>query len=720
MNVLLVGGEGTFMASVIREFEKNGHRVFLLTGCKKNDKTTYPSVFERYDFPCSSESVQEIVKSVSPEVVLFFGAYDTNYSWYDAKRDAVHYAADLTNILTAYASRSDGLFVYLSSEAVFSGKPQDGRIAEQTEACPADLRAAAIRQGEQSCSSFRQCGQFRTVVVRVERVYGNPCPAQPDLCSEMILEALQSGTITLPSETAVSMLYVTDAAALLYRIITAEKREHALYHLAAQATITPEQIAEQIAEQLPGTRLVRQPEQDKMPVLLSADRFFQEFGGGVRVLYAEGIRENIRLLQNSRKQRTEKTGQAEKPLRRMLGRVGKTLLPYLETVLCFVPAFMLHNRAASGGLFGRVDFFLLYVLLMALVHGQSAAGCAAVLASAGYCFRQMHDRTGMDVLLDYNTYLWIAQLFMVGMTTGYLKDRIISQRKDAEGEIRSLKQRLAEMTQINRSNVRINQNFEKQLLHQRDSMGRLYRITAALQQCSAEEVLFSAARVLSELMDTPSAAVYVVEENGSARLFSFTSQQARQLGDTLCCRNMEEMAKELSAKRVYVNRTLSPKAPLMACGVYEKEKLSLILMLWALPWERMTLSEVDRLQTAGYLIQDAVHSSRQYSEALREKRYVKGLPLLNEAAFRQMARAFLEAKAQGLTECSFITLENVGMTEPEKCRKLQSMLCRTDHIGLAHGRIHVLLSIADANKVLCQLAQAGIRAHIVPEEEITA
>ena len=71
MNVLLVGGEGTFMASVIREFEKNGHRVFLLTGCKKNDKTTYPGVFERYDFPCSSESVQEIVKSVSPEAVLF-------------------------------------------------------------------------------------------------------------------------------------------------------------------------------------------------------------------------------------------------------------------------------------------------------------------------------------------------------------------------------------------------------------------------------------------------------------------------------------------------------------------------------------------------------------------------------------------------------------------------------------------------------------------------
>ena len=57
--------------------------------------------------------------NVNPDLVIFLGAYDTNYDWSDARRESVRYTADLTNLLSAYAFKQNGRFVYLSSEVVY-------------------------------------------------------------------------------------------------------------------------------------------------------------------------------------------------------------------------------------------------------------------------------------------------------------------------------------------------------------------------------------------------------------------------------------------------------------------------------------------------------------------------------------------------------------------------------------------------------------------------
>ena len=43
-------------------------------------------------------------------------------------------------------------------------------------------------------------------------------------------------------------------------------------------------------------------------------------------------------------------------------------------------------------------------------------------------FRQMYHRTGFEVALDYNTYVWIAQLMILGLSVGYLRDQLSSMK----------------------------------------------------------------------------------------------------------------------------------------------------------------------------------------------------------------------------------------------------------------------------------------------------
>ena len=90
MVVFLVGGESRLMDALITKMEKDGHKTYLLTG-KRDGRGKYRRVFERYNFPYDSESVREIFSNVNPDLVIFLGAYDTNYDWSDARRESVRF-----------------------------------------------------------------------------------------------------------------------------------------------------------------------------------------------------------------------------------------------------------------------------------------------------------------------------------------------------------------------------------------------------------------------------------------------------------------------------------------------------------------------------------------------------------------------------------------------------------------------------------------------------
>ena len=109
MVALLIGGESRLMDTLINKLNKDGHRVYLLTG-RRDKKHKYPRVFERYDFTYDSEGIKAIFRSLQPDIVVFTGAFDTNYNWENARKDSVRYTADLSNILAAFSISNKGRF----------------------------------------------------------------------------------------------------------------------------------------------------------------------------------------------------------------------------------------------------------------------------------------------------------------------------------------------------------------------------------------------------------------------------------------------------------------------------------------------------------------------------------------------------------------------------------------------------------------------------------
>ena len=413
----------------------------------------------------------------------------------------------------------------------------------------------------------------------------------------------------------------------------------------------------------------------------------------------ESIGEIVEYMLSHQEVFLQDTGEKEPFYKRLLGRAGwlvTALLPFIENLICFIPFFMLNNRAQGSQFFSRIDFYLIYVLLFAILHGQQQATLSAILATAGFFFRQMYTRSGFDVLLDYNTYIWVAQLFIVGMIVGYMKDRINAQKEEAREDHSYMIRQVDDIKEINSSNVRIKDAMQTQIINQSDSVGKIYEITSTLSQYSTDEVLFYAAEILEQIMGCEDVAIYTVANGPYARLFTATSPLARSLGNSMKYQELEGLYQEVAQHRVYINRSLDASLPMMADGIYEGDDLRLLILIWKLPWEKMTLGQANLLAVTGALIQNAALRANRYLEAMHQERFEGDSPILKAEAFESMLEAYQRAAERSLTEFSLLQAELNGRDPEEVGREVAKLMRANDYVGHRHdGGIYMLLTNTD-------------------------
>lgn len=725
MNVLLIGGSGSLINHLIVKMNKEGHRVYLLTG-KRYSKESYQKVFERYNFTYDSACISEIFESVAPDLTIYMGAYDTNFRWKGEEAASVKYSASLMNILMGYAMRGHGRFIYLSSSAIYE-KHYPGNIDEEEAASPVGLRGMVLVQGEEMCENYRKTRGLDIVILRLDHLYSIPERRSDatDICTGMCLQALAEKKIIVKESLTLSLLYEADAIEFIYRMASCREHKFSIYNISSSAPMTQRQLAEIVQEAM-GEDVVIQAEdsyEGERRIVLSNLRFDVEFGNPFFCEVRDIVnRIAVQMKRNSHAFLTDDEVKLSlwKHFLKSSGWFLRIMIPFAENVAAFIPFFMLNNRAVGSEYFANLDFYLLYVLLFAVVYGQQQATFSAVLAVMGYCFRQTYNRSGFELMLDVNTYVWIAQLFILGLVVGYMRDQIRKLRVESQEEKEFLSLQLGDIQDINSSNVRVKDALELQLVNQNDSVGKIYSITSALDQYSPEEVLFYAAEVLGQLSNSKDVAIYTVSNRSYARLFSSTSQKARMLGNSIRFTEMGEMYETLAEHKVFINRKLDERYPLMANAIYnDKSEIQIIIMLWGIPWENMTLGNANQLVVISYLIQNAVLRANRYLDVLENQRYVENTHTLETSAFTSLLNAYLAAKARGLTECAVLRVEADSRAYKEAGEKLTKKLRQTDYIGtLADGSLYVLLantSREDAQYVIARFAEVGYNSYIVEE-----
>jgi len=749
MDVLLVGSTGNLMQKLVDKLDKEKHRIFVLTEEGK-EILGYRKAFETYRFSYNNACIREVFNSVKPDVTIFLGAYDWNFNWENGQSASIDYSSAILNMLMAFAAQQKGKFIYLSSEEVFDGLRinKENKILNQTEQNP---KAQAVAMGEKMCLDYGRMVEGDVVVLRLDHLYGIPTRREEvnNICAKMCMEAIDTGEITIDGDKGIyveeaeaavetineshftvdmekqfSPVYLPDAVEYIYQVAAAKEYRQSVYQVSGSTAVSQTEIAEMIKQKLKktdesGITIVNSPEKGVNSVILSGFNFMEEFRVRSFNPPAKAIPKLADYLQKNAALFSRRSDVGEGFVEKMkhgFREVVRTLVPFVENMILFIPFFMLNNRAVGSKYFAHLDFYLLYVLLFAIVYGQQQAIVSCLLAIAGYCFRQMYQRSGFDVMLDYNTYVWMAQLLILGLVVGYMRDQLKSIREEHAGEIQFLTKQLADLSDINGSNVRVKDVLSDHLLNQNDSMGKIYEITSELGSYQPAEVLFYAAEVLSKIMRSKDVAIYSVANRSYARLFSATSGRARVLGNSVNYSEMTEMYEAITEHKVYINKNMNESYPLMASAIYEGDEMQMILMVWDIPWERMTLGQADMLAITGYLIQDAVLRANRYMAALEQQRYIHGTHILEAEAFEELVSAFMRARSRNLTTCALLNLDAGELSREEVNEKLGRLVRQTDYLGQdSKGRLHVLLAntdVAGANFVRKRFEDAGVGCQV--------
>lgn len=717
MTILVIGGAGNITNKILEKLNKEGDRIYVLTGTDVR-LYTYKHVFEQYSFPYESPSIKEIFESICPDVTIFMGAYDTNFNWENPRQEAVRYSAGLLNVLMGYSLVKTGQFIYLSSDLVYNRSYPDN-ISEKEPANAQDFRGMVILQGEELCHKYQQFEDLDIVILRMDHLCAIPTNKDEvtDPCSQLCVDALKHGVMDASGRNKFSLLFISDAVEFLYEFIKKHEHTQSLYHLSSSIEISELELANLIKEALGDNSSIKDNSVGtEYRVVLEGKAFREEFDAQVRYQPADIVKKIAVYIKKHKNRFLE----ADDRGKGFWGRLSQTtkgmiraMIPFVENLICFVPFFMLNNRAVGSQFFNKLDFYLLYVLLFAILYGQQQATFSAILATAGYCFRQMYNRSGFDVMLDYNTYVWIAQLFILGLVVGYLRDQLSIIRKEGKDEIDYLSGQITDIQDINTSNVRIKNVLEEQLINHNQSVGKIYEITSELDKYAPEEVMFYAAEVIGRLMESKDVAIYRVANDQYARLFSSTSDRARELGNSIRYNEMTDVYTELTEKKVYINKNLKQEYPLMANAIYEEEQMQILIFVWGIPWERMNLAMANILKVVGYLIQNAMLRANRYQKALEEHRYMAGTRVLERSAFHSLVKAYLEAQERGLTTCSLLYLSEKE-ANAKQMEDIQKVLRSTDYIGeLETDRWYVLLPNTDqegSQKVIHRFEEIGFYA----------
>lgn len=724
--VLIVGNEGAFFVELVNKFFKEGWRICLLS--EKPIRSRLPNEVEKYRFGYASPSVQELIEGSKPEMVIFTGAYDTLYTWQEDALEAETsaYIAGLNNILMCASAAGVKQFVYLSSDAVFED-PSETDITEDAEPTPKSPRGLCVAQGETMATAFGRFSEIEVLVLRIGSMFCIPRSKEDcvDRYAEMCLSALLTGSVTVNAKRITAPLFVNDAVFGLYLIITAPQRRESIYHLAASGEASEEDIAQAMKRDFekPITIVDRTAGVTDRRVL-SGKRVAGEFQFTSRMEYDKAIAMIVSYMEEHRKNYgIVKKHSVRETLHRFRDALGD-LFPFLECFIYFIPIFLLAGIHNDVELLTKVDFYLLFVFLFAMMRGRTMAIVAFCLSVFGYFFQEAQTMDMLELLISVNAYVWIVQLFVVGISTGFLRDKLMQTQLEKTESEQYLQRRLDEITAINASNAKIKNYYAEHIVNSGESIGWFYDVITELDSAGNGEVIFLAAKLLMRMMGTEHVSIYTAGQRDYCRLAASTSSRAAELGKSIYMPRYPELFAPLAEKNFFFNQEIVSTLPSMASSLAGPDNENrLFIFLWDMPFDKKTLQYSNILKVVGTMIYNAAVRSARYLDALAYKRFIPDTQILQREAFEEMVGVYQRVSDMGLTQYCLLKIKVQKKKDKDKKpdlgkwnEKLSHYLRQTDLMGMMGKRkLGVLLpnSTQEEGKiVMARLAAAGIHSEV--------
>ncbi len=556
-------------------------------------------------------------------------------------------------------------------------------------------RSFLIHQQEEMCRFFQDNFHLQICTVRIPFLAAEG--GALNYLKQVFESTEQKGNLELRygRRTPIDFLTEEDFARLIIRMAEAEQLETQTLTICSGFSHTYGEFADSLSKLFPQARIScgKEPCMTALPAYPAEAR--KHYGW---FAVTDGFSQIGDLcLRHQRRGEQDKAGKKIRWWKRFLDRDKEEgLIAYAELAVLFVIVEALNVLLGTTVYFQYVDLRLLFVVIMGTMHGMKfgllAMFCASAALTAGYL------REGMDgTALFYNINNWMPFVvyFMAGAISGYTKNTRSDELKFLKKEYELLREKYVYLSRLYQAVLGNKLEYKRQILGYKDSFGRIFQAVQKLNNVLPERIFTEALEVFEDFLDNHSIAIYMPDQGQRyARLVVSSKQMIRGLSRSVELGRYPKMMEELRAKEVWHNTSFFEQYPDYAFGIFRKQDLVLIVMVYEAAQEQQSLYYMNLIRILGGLMEHAFLNALDYMELSEEKIYDSDTHIMKPERFCEILKIREEMKQKHIAD--YILLRILSDDWKETSAKLNRLIRSTDILGRGtDGKLYLLLVQVD-------------------------
>ena len=632
---------------------------------------------------------EKVIRSCNFETVLFFSAPlhqgETAYGEFDALEHCLR--------LCAHHNISHFLFFYPNIHT-----EQKNELTILYESCL------------NLCSFYRSHMSMSVVTAAIPNLYG--WSETGSVISNALEEAENKGSVHFrgQSDQLCCFLSAADLSELLLRLCESWPVDCDTFRIPPADIVSLDELARLLKKQHPTLRVSYVPTAFRESTDYSDTVTADEYGWHpIRRLEQE-----IPRLEQKRKQSFSGEKQTLGDRFFAVAEKHPVIIRTLELILGFIVMEFLLNITGTTAQFRYVDFRLLYVVTLGILHGIRTGLAAAAMASVSLLAAMVLGRsTWYAVAYDIDTWLPFIFLFLIGAVTGYTKDRFLADNKFLIREKTILEEKYVLLSEFYASALANKKQYRNQIVSYRDSFGRLFEISKNLDSTLVDEVYAEAIHALEGILDNRSVCIYKIDADSQyGRLIACSREMRDIAGKSLKLTDYPRMTEALADGEVWCNRQRLENYCEYAYPIFSDNSLVALILIRKAAYEQMAVYYENLVKIVCGLVKISLIRALDYTRRTEGEIYLPGTFVLNAEHFARLLETKEKMARSGTAEHSLIKLD-IPMQELEEISARISTLIRsTDTLGIgADGQLYLLLSQTNrenAHLVLMRIQNRGI------------
>ena len=624
----------------------------------KIKKPSIKAIFETYDF----------------DVVVYFSG-DLTYQTTE-KNDA----EDLREVLEfAKASGKDTKILFLSA--------LDSSFTEKTD------RSILSEAKEKLCRFYARNSQLDIKVVQIPYLYSGSY--SKDFLYKIFQKFHKRKTFVLDELPSAKMHFISlsDLAGLLERMVDNWKSQSGILTVSDDFQITFADFAKKTGELCENAKFDFTGTAESGILTVNNRGIRNEYGWFSKISILEDLEEEYQKYLVTRQ---EKTLTLWQKIKKWIEEHG-FLVKIVELVLLFLITELLLYFTDSAVIFSIVDFRMVYIVVMATVHGLYFGLGAAALSSISWLIAKVASGTNL-LTIFYEPTNWLAFVFffLVGALCGYIKLRKDDTIRFVGEQNQLLEDKLVFTREIYEDTYNEKRDLKKQIIGSKDSFGKIFDITRKLDTVEPRQLYLRIMETFEEVLENKNITVYSVNQQSTFGRLEVASRDIIQsVSRSISTETYRPVIEKIQEGEVWRNTDLKPEYPMYAAGVFRGKELVLLIFLWHADISQRSLYYVNLFKILRDLVQMSLLRAYDYNQAVYEKQYIPNTRIMTEEAFTEVLGSYVALVEKKVSTYVILELDTQGRSYEEMELLLRGKARANDIIGAAgDGKLRILFSQA--------------------------